>query len=90
MAAEFDGTIHLLVTDVIMPNMNGHELADKLSVSRPDMKILYVSGYSDNDIGDHGILDPRFDLLQKPFTPQTLARKIRDVILDGKYACAER
>jgi signal transduction histidine kinase len=86
MAAEFDGTIHLLVTDVIMPHMNGHELADKLSKVRPEMKILYVSGYSDNDIGDHGILDPRFELLQKPFTPQTLARKIRDVILDGRYA----
>ncbi|MFZ1219432.1 MAG: ATP-binding protein [Chthoniobacterales bacterium] len=87
MAAEYDGTIHLLVTDVIMPHMNGHELAEKLSGVRPDMKILFVSGYSANDIGDHGILDPRIELLQKPFTPQTLARKIRDVILDGKYAC---
>jgi two-component system cell cycle sensor histidine kinase/response regulator CckA len=86
MAAEFDGTIHLLVTDVIMPHMNGHELAGKLSSLRPDMKVLYVSGYSDNDIGDHGVLDPRFELLQKPFTPQTLARKIRDVIREGKYA----
>ena len=90
VAAEFDGTIHLLVTDVIMPHMNGHELAEKLSSLRPEMKILYVSGYSDNDIGDHGILDPRFELLQKPFTPQTLARKIRDVILEGKYAYAEK
>jgi signal transduction histidine kinase len=86
MAGEFDGTIHLLVTDVIMPHMNGHELAGKLSSLRPDMKVLYVSGYSDNDIGDHGLLDPRFELLQKPFTPQTLARKIRDVIQEGKYA----
>jgi CheY-like chemotaxis protein len=87
VAAEFDGTIHLLVTDVIMPHMNGHELAERLSSVRPEMKILFVSGYSANDIGDHGILDPRIELLQKPFTPQTLARKIRDVILDGKYAC---
>jgi signal transduction histidine kinase len=86
MAAEFDGTIHLLVTDVIMPHMNGHELAGKLSSLRSDMKVLYVSGYSDNDIGDHGVLDPRFELLQKPFTPQTLARKIRDVIRESKYA----
>ena len=69
-----------------MPHMNGHELAGKLSSLRPDMKVLYVSGYSDNDIGDHGVLDPRFELLQKPFTPQTLARKIRDVIREGKYA----
>ena len=85
VAGEFDGPIHLLVTDVIMPHMNGHELAGKLSALRPDMKVLYVSGYSDNDIGDHGVLDPRFELLQKPFTPQTLARKIREVIREGKY-----
>jgi CheY-like chemotaxis protein len=90
VAGDFDGIIHLLVTDVIMPHMNGHELASKLSSLRPDMKILYVSGYSDNDIGDHGVLDPRFELLQKPFTPQTLARKIRDVIREGKYAYSEK
>jgi signal transduction histidine kinase len=86
LAEEYDGQIHLLVTDVIMPHMNGHELAHKLTTLRPDMKVLYVSGYSDNDIGDHGTLDPRFELLQKPFTPQVLARKIRDVIHEGKYA----
>jgi signal transduction histidine kinase len=86
VAGNFDGTIHLLVTDVIMPHMNGPELVAKLSRIRPAMKVLYVSGYSDNDIGDHGVLDPRFELLQKPFTPQTLARKIRDVIHEGKYA----
>ncbi|HVF73082.1 MAG TPA: ATP-binding protein [Chthoniobacterales bacterium] len=90
VAAEIEGQIHLLVTDVIMPHMNGHELAVKLSALRPDMKVLYVSGYSDNDIGDHGVLDPRYELLQKPFTPQTLARKIRDVIGEGKYAYAEK
>lgn len=86
MAGNFDGTIHLLVTDVIMPHMNGHELASKLSRIRPDMKVLYVSGYSDTDLGDHGVLDPRYELLQKPFTPQTLARKIRDVIHEGSHA----
>ena len=87
---EFDGPIHLLVTDVIMPHMNGHELAGKLSQLRPDMKVLYVSGYSDNEIGDHGQLDPRYELLQKPFTPQTLARKIREVIREGSYAVAAK
>jgi signal transduction histidine kinase len=86
LAEDYDGEIHLLVTDVIMPHMNGHELAHKLTALRPEMKVLYVSGYSDNDIGDHGTLDPRFELLQKPFTPQVLARKIRDVIHEGKYA----
>ena len=90
MAEGFDGPIHLLVTDVIMPHMNGHELAGKLSQLRPDMKVLYVSGYSDNEIGDHGLLDPRYELLQKPFTPQTLARKIREVIREGSYAVAAK
>jgi signal transduction histidine kinase len=90
VAGDYDGEIHLLVTDVIMPHMNGHELAGKLSELRPEMKILYVSGYSDNDIGDHGVLDPRYELLQKPFTPQTLARKIRDVIGEGQYAVTTR
>jgi signal transduction histidine kinase/ActR/RegA family two-component response regulator len=90
VAEDYDGEIHLLVTDVIMPHMNGHELAGKLSELRLEMKILYVSGYSDNDIGDHGVLDPRYELLQKPFTPQTLARKIRDVIGETQYAVAGR
>ena len=90
LADDYDGEIHLLVTDVIMPHMNGHELAAKLSALRPDMKVLYVSGYSDNDIGDHGTLDPRHELLQKPFTPQVLARKIRDVIHEGKYAFSSK
>jgi CheY-like chemotaxis protein len=90
MAEDYDGPIHLLVTDVIMPHMNGQELAGKLSQLRPDMKILYVSGYSDNEIGDHGHLDPRYELLQKPFTPQTLARKIREVIREGSYAVAAK
>ena len=90
VASDFDGDIHLLVSDVIMPHMNGHELAAKLCAQRPDMKVLYVSGYSDNDIGDHGTLDPRHELLQKPFTPQTLARKIHDVIRNGRYAVTAR
>jgi signal transduction histidine kinase/CheY-like chemotaxis protein len=79
-AKEYDGRIHLLVTDVIMPNMNGPELAATLTPIRPDMKVLYVSGYSSNEMGAKGVLDPHVDLLQKPFTPQALARKIREVI----------
>ncbi len=90
LAGEFDGPIHLLVTDVIMPHMNGHELVGKLSALRADMKVLYVSGYSDTDIGNHGVLEPQYELLQKPFTPQTLARKIRDVIREGQYAVPAR
>ena len=85
-AKEFDGRIHLLITDVIMPHMNGQELAEQLTAARPDVKVLYVSGYSDNDIGDHGVLNPHIDLLQKPFTPQTLARKVRNVIQESEHA----
>ncbi|MFN2508489.1 MAG: ATP-binding protein [Chthoniobacterales bacterium] len=86
LAGQFDGKIHVLITDVIMPHMNGPELAERLSVLRPEMKVLYVSGYSDNDISDHGVLDPRIDLLQKPFTPQTLARRVRDAIQEQRRA----
>ncbi|MEP6808963.1 MAG: ATP-binding protein [Chthoniobacterales bacterium] len=86
LADECDGPIHLLISDVIMPHMNGPELAARLTAERPEMKILYVSGYSDNDLGHHGILDRNVELLQKPFTPQTLARKIRDVIQDRRHA----
>ncbi|MGI8819820.1 MAG: ATP-binding protein [Chthoniobacterales bacterium] len=80
LSSTFEGRIHLLITDVIMPHMNGPELAERLSAVRPEMRILYVSGYSDNDIGDHGVLDTRIDLLQKPFRPEALARKTREVI----------
>ncbi|MFL6595166.1 MAG: response regulator, partial [Chthoniobacterales bacterium] len=86
MASEFDGPIHLLVSDVIMPQINGPELAAQLTALRPDMKVLYVSGYSDNDIGDHGVLDNAIELLQKPFTPQVLARKVREVIEERSHA----
>ncbi|HEY0369415.1 MAG TPA: ATP-binding protein [Chthoniobacterales bacterium] len=86
MAREHDGPIHLLVSDVIMPHMNGPELAAQLSSARPDVKVLYVSGYSDNDIGDHGVIGANIELLQKPFTPQTLATRVRDVIEERTYA----
>ena len=86
MAGNYEGTIHLLVTDVIMPHMNGPNWPATAFGLRPEMKMLYVSGYSDNDIGDHGVLDPRIDLLQKPFTPQILSQKIRDVIENRNHA----
>ncbi|MGI8431886.1 MAG: ATP-binding protein [Chthoniobacterales bacterium] len=80
MAAEHPGKIDLLLTDVIMPLMNGHELAAQLAEKRPDLKVLYVSGYSDNDIGHHGVLDGNVELLEKPFSPQALARKVREIL----------
>jgi nitrogen-specific signal transduction histidine kinase len=76
------GPIDLLLTDVIMPGISGKALADQLIELLPDLKVLFISGYTDNAIAHHGVLDPDVHLLQKPFTPMDLARKVR-MILDG-------
>jgi PAS domain S-box-containing protein len=72
--------IHVLLTDVIMPGMNGRELASALANGRPRMKVLYMSGYTDAAITRQGILDPETAFLSKPFTPDALARKVREVL----------
>jgi two-component system cell cycle sensor histidine kinase/response regulator CckA len=74
------GPVHLLVTDVIMPGMNGRELAERLALFYPDLKVLYVSGYTDDVIVRHGMLGPDTSFLQKPFTPDALARKVSQVL----------
>ena len=80
-----ESVIDLLVTDVVMPQMNGPELASRLSLSRPELNVLYVSGYSVDDIGDHGVLTEDVQLLQKPFSPQSLLQRVRDVLRDGEW-----
>jgi PAS domain S-box-containing protein len=75
--------IDLLVTDVIMPGMNGRALADRLLAKQPKLKVLYISGYTDSFIAGHGVLEEGTFLLHKPFTEEVLVRKVRDV-LDGR------
>jgi DNA-binding NtrC family response regulator len=77
-----EGEVHLLITDVVMPRMSGRALADVVKRHRPKMKLLFMSGYTDDAIVHHGVLDPGTPFLQKPFTPGSLARKVREV-LDG-------
>jgi PAS domain S-box-containing protein len=74
------GPIQLLLTDVVMPGMNGRELAERVEKIHPEIKTLFMSGYTDNAIVHHGILDEGIAYLQKPFAPEVLARKIREVL----------
>ena len=80
IADQYAGTIHLVITDVVMPKMNGRTLARVIQEHRPDAKVLYMSGYTDAAIVHHGVLEPGTPFLEKPFTPGTLARKIRQVL----------
>ncbi|MGH7322281.1 MAG: response regulator [Candidatus Rokuibacteriota bacterium] len=80
VCARHTGPIHLLLTDVVMPHMSGRELADRLAVDHPGLKVLYMSGYADNAIVHHGVLDSATAFIQKPFSPDDLARKAREVL----------
>jgi two-component system cell cycle sensor histidine kinase/response regulator CckA len=80
LVGQHEGLIHLMVTDMVMPEMSGRELAERLKPLRPNMKVLVMSGYTDKAMLHHGELDPGMAFLQKPFTPQTLASKVREVL----------
>jgi len=80
LSAAHPGRIHLLITDVVLPQMNGAALADQIVQERPGTKVLYMSGYTDKAIVHHGVLGQDKAFLQKPFTPDLLARKVREVL----------
>jgi PAS domain S-box-containing protein len=86
MSKAHSGAIHLLLTDVVMPNMNGRQLADALAGTRPDMKVLYLSGYTENVAIYLGIFDASVAFLAKPFSRDALARTMRDVLENGRDA----
>jgi signal transduction histidine kinase/CheY-like chemotaxis protein len=79
LSADHGGPIHLLVTDVVMPGMSGREVAGRLAASRPEMRVLYISGYTDEAIVRHGLLERGVEFLQKPFSPSALRRKVREM-----------
>jgi CheY-like chemotaxis protein len=80
LAREQAGAIHLLMTDVVMPEMNGRDLAEKLLVLYPDLKLLFMSGYTANVIAHHGVLDEGVHFIQKPFALKDLAAQVREAL----------
>jgi DNA-binding response OmpR family regulator len=80
IAADHHSHIHLLLTDVVMPEMSGPQVLEQMRARHPNMKVLFMSGYTDEAMMHHGILDSGAPFLQKPFLPDALARKVREVL----------
>jgi FixJ family two-component response regulator len=76
----WDAPLHLLLTDVVMPSMSGPELATSVRIAKPGIKVVFMSGYTDEALGVHGVLDHDTQFIQKPFTSDDLLRKIREAI----------
>jgi two-component system cell cycle sensor histidine kinase/response regulator CckA len=77
---QHQGPIHIMLTDVVMPRMNGSELADRLTPLHPEMQVLFMSGYTDSDLAPYGVLDPSKTIIPKPFRPLDLVKKVRKVL----------
>jgi CheY-like chemotaxis protein len=84
ICAEYDGPIHLLLTDVVMPQVSGPMVAEKVAALRPEIKVLYMSGYTDDSVVRHGVLTQETPFIQKPFSPLALRKKIREVLGENK------
>jgi two-component system cell cycle sensor histidine kinase/response regulator CckA len=80
LAERHSATIHLLLTDVVMPRMGGRQFADQLCARRPETKVLFMSGYTNDSIIRHGLVDSAVELLQKPFTRVALLRRVRGLL----------
>lgn len=84
VSREYCGPIHLLISDVVMPKMSGPALAEQLSAERPQIKTLFVSGYAESTVLQHGKIDVTARFLQKPFGLKAIAQKVRDVLDERK------
>jgi two-component system cell cycle sensor histidine kinase/response regulator CckA len=80
LSERHQGAIHLVLTDVVMPEISGRQLSEHLRAAQSDLKVLFMSGYSDDAIVQNGILKAEANFIQKPFSPESLARKVREVL----------
>lgn len=83
LCSRSDSEIRLVLTDVIMPRVNGAQIQERLKVLRPDLKVLYMSGYTANVISNHGVLKHGINFIQKPFTLEQLAQKLDEILTAG-------
>jgi CheY-like chemotaxis protein len=80
---EHDGGIHMVITDVVMPGLGGRELVGRLKIMKPNLPVLFVSGYTEEGVRRQGVLEPGAAYLEKPFTPERLLRRVREVLDAG-------
>ena len=80
LARRFSGSVHLLLSDVVMPGLNGRELYERLRVDRSDLRALFMSGYTENVVAHHGVLDEGTNFMQKPFTLAGLLSRVRELL----------
>ena len=80
VAGLHEGPVHLLLTDVVMPGMSGRDVAERLVATRPELRVLFMSGYTQETIDPHGVLAPGIEFIQKPFVLNSLLRRVRKVL----------